>query len=181
MQLFINGWGLVAGAQRSACLARVNGRLNPGLIRRRSRIPNKHAHSWCVQINSFLSFVLFLNGADNNLVFLFHVQRWTSRVWSSPLVRRTAWTASVTARRRTTTASRAAPATPATQPHIPTDCSRITVRRSGPSSPSLIQLPHPCFPSPTPPTTYIRPVHKGGTPRTCSFYPGSGSPGSTWG
>lgn len=58
----------------------------------------------------------------------FCVQRWTSRVWSSPLLRQTAWTASAMARRKTTTASRAAPATPATQPHIPTDYSRTTVR-----------------------------------------------------
>ncbi|XP_069024420.1 uncharacterized protein mxd4 isoform X1 [Embiotoca jacksoni] len=58
-----------------------------------------------------------------------HIKRWTSRAWSSPPARRTVWTASATARRRTTTASRAAPATPATQPHIPTDCSRTTARQ----------------------------------------------------
>ena len=50
MQLFINGWGLAVGAQRSACSPRVNGCLNPGLIHRRSGLPNKHAHSW-VEIN----------------------------------------------------------------------------------------------------------------------------------
>ena len=72
MQLFINGWGLAAGAQRSVCLPRVNGRLNPGLIHRRSRIPNKHAHSWRVEINSFLSFALFSNSALKNC-FLFSV------------------------------------------------------------------------------------------------------------
>lgn len=50
MQLFIDGWGLAVGAQRSACSPRVNGCLNPGLIHRRSGLPNKHAHSW-VEIN----------------------------------------------------------------------------------------------------------------------------------
>ena len=57
------------------------------------------------------------------------------------------WTASAkrrrTRRRMTITASKAAPATPATQPHIPTDCSLTTVKTpSGHMSP--------CDP-PTPP------------------------------
>lgn len=125
------------GAQRSACSPRVNGCLNPGLIHRRSGLPNKHAHSW-VEIN-ISPLLLFHFRAVLEITwcifffffFLYCVQRWTSRAWSSPLSRRTAWTASATARRRrrrTTTASRAAPATPATQPHIPTDCSRTTVK-----------------------------------------------------
>lgn len=75
------------------------------------------------------------------------VQRWTSRAWSSPRWRPTAWTASVTARswrrrrkRRTTTASRAAPATPATRRHIPTDCSHTTVRHGARPPPPLLLL-----------------------------------------
>lgn len=115
--------------------------------------------------------------SQNN--FFFHTQRWTSRVWSSHRSRLTAWTASAT-ERRITTASRAARVTPATQPHIPTDCSHTTVKTPRPS----ISLPplHPEYlQSPAPPTTYIRPVDNGGTPWICSFFPGPCSLGSTWG
>lgn len=127
------------GAQRSACLDRVNGHLNLGLIRTRSVPPNKHAHSRSV-INSSPSADLF----PRQLCTFFPVQRWTSKAWSSPRWRPTAWTASATARRRTITASKAAPATPATQPHIPTDCSHTTVRTPR-GHPSPCQLPMPPF------------------------------------
>lgn len=104
-----------------------------------------------------------------NIVYFFPscVQRWTSRAWSSRLLRQTAWTASATARRRTSTASRAAPVTTATRAHIPTDCSHTTVRPMADIHLSTSFLTHPRFPhliplpptlpllcSPTPPTTY---------------------------
>ena len=170
-------------AQSSACSSGVNGRRDPGLV------PNKYALGW-VEINSFLPLALFSNSAENNPVCcLFYLQTWTSRAWSSPPARRTVWIVLATWRKRTTTASRAAPATPATQPHIPTDCSRTTVRHSVtirlPASfltcASLLSARLPPDRLPSPPTTYVRPVHNGGTPWTSSSFPGPEFPGSTWG
>lgn len=136
--------------------------------------PNKHAHSRSV-INSSPSADLF----PRQLCTFFPAQRWTSRAWSSPRWRPTAWTASATARRRTNTASKAAPATPATQPHIPTDCSHTTVRTPR-GHPSPCQLP-----IPPPPTAVSQSqnaahcLHHGGTPRVYSFSPGPPRPGLT--
>uniref|UniRef100_A0AAY5KBL7 BHLH domain-containing protein n=1 Tax=Esox lucius TaxID=8010 RepID=A0AAY5KBL7_ESOLU len=99
-----------------------------------------------------------------------HIKKWTSKAWSSPRarassVRRTAWmrasvtTVSWTARRkkRTTTACRAARATPATHSIPPTECSRTTARGHqgavGPGGPSLqaalYDLLSPSHPPPT--------------------------------
>lgn len=145
--------------------------------------PNKHAHSRSV-INSSPSADLF----PHQLCTFFPAQRWTSRAWSSPRWRPTAWTASATARRRTITASKAAPATPATQPHIPTDCSHTTVRTPrGHTSPCQLPLP----PSPSSPLQQqSRSPKRRPLPASWrhswvySFSPGPpapASPGSKWG